>query len=122
MMNKFLLVLPLFIGSLCIVKAQNSLIPENTAILKGPYQVRGKGLCNLQQEMLVTRNCYAEFGDSTWKDYSFSFSARTPVSEKEVQIWSGFRTYTRDDRYVLGFRGGEQNNIYFARQVYMGTD
>lgn len=112
----------LFMGSLCIAKAQNSLIPKNTVLLKGAYQVRGKGLCSLQQGILSTRDCYAEFGDSTWKDYSFSFSARTPVSEKEVQIWYGFRTYTRDDRYVLGFRGGEQNNIYFARQGYMGTD
>lgn len=82
----------------------------------------GRGLVKTEDGVLKTRDAYAVFGDSTMADYEVNFKARTPGNEKEVQIWSGFRASSRNDRYILGLRGGIQNDLYLARLGYMGTD
>ncbi|ANI89982.1 glycosyl hydrolase family 2 [Arachidicoccus ginsenosidimutans] len=82
----------------------------------------GKGLCVVENGELKTKNAYAAFGDISWKNYQFSFTATTPSTQKEVQIWSGFRAADRDDKYVLGLKGGIENDLYLARLGYMGAD
>jgi beta-galactosidase len=82
----------------------------------------GRGLCTIENGVLKTKDAYACFGEKSWKDYEIRFSARTPASKDQVQIWAGFRAYNRDDRYMLGFRGGDQNTLYLSRMGYMGTD
>lgn len=82
----------------------------------------GKGLLKVENGVLKSRDAYATFGDANMTDYEVSFRARTPENEKQVQIWSGFRASNRNDRYILGLRGGIQNDLYLARLGYMGTD
>lgn len=82
----------------------------------------GRGLCSARDGVLRTRNAYASFGDTTWTDYEIDFSARTPETASQVQVWAGFRARDRQDYYSLGFRGGEQNTFYLARRGYMGKD
>lgn len=84
--------------------------------------VTGRGTVRVGQGLLKSKDAYASFGDVSMDNYEFSFKARTPVKEKEVQIWSGFRASGRNDRYILGLRGGIQNDLYLARLGYMGTD
>lgn len=52
----------------------------------------------------------------------FSFRARAPKDAEQVQIWAGFRTRNRFDRYVVGIKGGLQDDLYLMRTGYMGTD
>ncbi|HWV67218.1 glycoside hydrolase family 2 protein [Chitinophaga sp.] len=82
----------------------------------------GKGSVIQQDGILQTQNAYATFGDSSLKNYRFSFRASMPGTASEVQIWAGFRAYNRNDRYILALRGGRQNNLYLSRLGYMGTD
>ncbi len=84
--------------------------------------VTGRGMVKIEQGVLKSKNAYASYGDAGMENYEFSFKARTPAKEKEVQIWSGFRASSRNDRYILGLRGGIQNDLYLARLGYMGTD
>jgi len=86
------------------------------------YEKIGRGLCKTEKGVLKTRNAYACFGNQNWTDYEIEFIARTPAFEKQVQIWVGFRASNRDDRYMIGLRGGIQNDLYLARLGYMGTD
>lgn len=95
---------------------------ESTGLFNLKYSIKGKGICSIENGVLLTKDAYALFGEESWTDYEIKFSARTPLTEKQVQIWAGFRAYNTDDRYVLGFRGGNQNSLYFARMGYMGTD
>ncbi|HEY1791220.1 MAG TPA: glycoside hydrolase family 2 TIM barrel-domain containing protein [Verrucomicrobiae bacterium] len=55
-----------------------------------------------------------------WGDAQMTFSARTPISAGEVQIWAGFRYRDRDSRYVFALRGGNDNDIYLARYAPNG--
>jgi len=120
---RFILLFLLLHILLAEVKAQPDFgSKESNTILNTKFETKGNGLCQLEKGLLITRDSYAEFGQSVWADYDIKFSARTPSTEKQVQIWAGFRAYNRDDRYVLGFRGGNQNSLYFARMGYMGAD
>lgn len=82
----------------------------------------GRGLCVIENNVLKTRQAYASFGENNWCDYEMTFNARTPVPEDQVQIWAGFRANNRNDRYVVGFRGGLKNDLFLARLGYMGAD
>lgn len=85
-------------------------------------QTVGRGECAISDGVLKTRGAYALFGDSSWKNYTLSFRARAPRGTEQVQIWAGFRTSNRFDRYVLGIKGGLQDDVYLFRSGYMGTD
>lgn len=85
-------------------------------------QTVGKGSCNITDGVLKTKGNYALFGEPSWKNYTVSFKARAPKDTEQVQIWAGFRTHNRFDRYVLGIKGGLQDDLYLMRTGYMGTD
>ncbi|NIG55927.1 glycoside hydrolase family 2 TIM barrel-domain containing protein [Chitinophaga sp. Cy-1792] len=84
--------------------------------------VTGRGRAVVTNGVLQTENAYASFGDSSLTDYRFSFRACVPDKGRDVQIWAGFRAATRNDRYILALRGGNQDNLYLSRLGYMGTD
>jgi len=85
-------------------------------------KIVGRGDCHISDGVFYSRSAYACFGNPEWKNYSFSFKARAPKDAEQVQIWAGFRAYNRFDRYVVGIKGGLQDDIYLTRQGYMGTD
>ncbi|KAA6337939.1 Beta-galactosidase, partial [termite gut metagenome] len=82
----------------------------------------GRGNCRIENGVFKSKDSYACFGDQELKDYRFSFKARAPKEADQVQIWAGFRAYNRFDRYVIGLKGGLQDDLYLSRMGYMGTD
>src|SRR6185437_10590983 len=105
----------------------------------------GRGECRLDGGVLTTKDMYACYGDTAWKNYEFEFRAKgiessgagkqpgdlqreanskpgDPRQAGEVHICAGFRARNRDDRYVLGLKGGSFNALYLERLGYMGTD
>jgi beta-galactosidase len=86
------------------------------------FNITGKGSCKIENGVLVTKNAYATFGNPEWSNYEIKFKARTPKSEQQVQIWAGFRAHNRNDRYIVGLKGGLQNDLYLSRMGNMGTD
>src|SRR3982074_155752 len=75
------------------------------------YAKTGRGYCNAANGILSAQDAYAGFGEREWSNYEIKFRARTPHTGEQVQIWAGFREYNRDDRYIVGLRGGVQNNL-----------
>ena len=82
----------------------------------------GRGSSFIDDGVLKNKGCYTLFGNPDWKNYTLSFRARAPKDAEQVQIWAGFRTRNRFDRYVLGIKGGLQDDVYLMRTGYMGTD
>jgi beta-galactosidase len=81
-----------------------------------------RGSCKVADGVLKSKDAYVKFGKTEWKNYVVKFKARAPQSADQVQIWAGFRALNRNDRYVVGLRGGLQNTLYLSRMGYMGTD
>ncbi|MBM3414535.1 MAG: glycoside hydrolase family 2 [Bacteroidetes bacterium] len=82
----------------------------------------GRGTCTIADGVFKSKDAYACFGNVEWKNYVLQFKARAPQYADQVQIWAGFRAYNRNDRYIVGLRGGIQNTLYLSRMGYMGTD
>lgn len=91
---------------------------DNTETLK----TVGRGTCSIRDGVFRSQGAYALFGTPEMKNYAFSFRARAPKNAEQVQIWAGFRTRNRFDRYVVGIKGGLQDDLYLMRTGYMGTD
>jgi hypothetical protein len=87
-----------------------------------PLKTIGRGTNIIENGVLKSKDAYACFGNAEWKNYSIKFKARAPKGAEMVQIWAGFRALNRFDRYIVGIRGGLQNNLYLSRMGYMGTD
>ena len=75
-----------------------------------PLNTVGRGVCRVNDGVFHSRSAYALFGNPEWKDYTLSFKARAPKDAEQVQIWAGFRTHNRFDRYVVGIKGGLQDD------------
>ena len=119
------LVLFSFLSTLFLnpLNAQDSLLSKDSfSISKSQFTKVGKGLCKVQDSVLATRDSYASIGSAEWENYTISFEARTPKTEEQVQIWFGFREQGRNNRYLVGFKGGFQNDIEIARMGLMGDD
>lgn len=82
----------------------------------------GRGECSIKNGVFRSKGSYACFGNPEWTNYTMSFKARAPQEAEQVQIWAGFRANNRFDRYVVGIKGGLQDDLYLMRMGYMGTD
>lgn len=92
---------------------------SNTGMLS---EIVGRGIAKIEDGVFKSKDAYACFGNPEWRNYEFSFKARTPNANEPVQIWSGFRAANHHDRYMLGFRGGLQDDIILMRLGYLGTE
>ena len=81
----------------------------------------GRGICELRDGVLLTKDAYGCYGDSGWRNYEFGFRAKG-VDSGDVHICAGFRANNRDDRYIVGLKGGSFDALYLERMGYMGTD
>ena len=99
-----------------------SLYNETFENSSASLNILGRGNCRIENGVFKSKDSYACFGNKEWSDYKISFKARAPHDAEQVQIWAGFRAYNRFDRYVIGLRGGLQNDLYLSRMGYMGTD
>jgi beta-galactosidase len=94
----------------------------------------GRGECKVEGGVLTAKDAYACYGDTSWRDYEIRFRAMAHDHDirgtqpgdlrlaGEVHICAGFRARNRDDRYILGLKGGSFNALYLERMGYMGTD
>src|ERR1700679_1488508 len=126
---------------LCFLFLATRLSSQETPTLKNDFGQSatallriGRGECLVTDGVLRTKDAYACFGDTAWRNYQFSFRAMAPAkgsvdgtmapagSEGDVHICAGFRANNRDDRYILGLKGGSFDALYLERMGFMGTD
>ena len=79
------------------------------------WQVTGRGQTNWSDSQVQIKDAFISLKDSTPEAFEFSFEAQTPKSEEQVQIWAGFGFQNRDNRYAIGLRGGNNNDLYLCR-------
>ena len=121
--NLTLLLLTAILFNQSTVMAQpNTVLQDDFSDSGKNLNIIGRGCCVIENGVFRSKDSYACFGDQNLKDYSVTFKARAPKDAEQVQIWIGLRAYNRFDRYVLGLKGGLQDDIYLSRMGYMGTD
>lgn len=117
----YILLLLIFGFGLTITNAQVKISSEDNFKYIS-YSKIGRGECSIENGVLTSRDAYASFGDKNWKNYRVTFEAKVPSTEEQVQIWASFREQGRNERYIVGLKGGLQNNIEIGRMGLMGDD
>jgi len=115
---------------LTLLSMSNTLVSQETSFKldekfqnsQVQYKKIGRGTSEVKNGVLTTKDAYSTFGNPEWSNYEIKFRARTPKTGDQVQIWSGFRAFNRNDRYIVGLKGGLQDDLYLSRMGYMGTD
>jgi hypothetical protein len=86
------------------------------------WKTIGRGEVMIGKGIARIKDCFIVGGMSDWKNYEISFQSRAIRNAEQVQIWSGFRYTGREQRYALGLRGGNCDDIYLCRYSPDGND
>ncbi|MBQ7839902.1 MAG: hypothetical protein IJ390_05370, partial [Lachnospiraceae bacterium] len=86
------------------------------------WTLHDRGTWQLEDNILTICDGWASTDDLEMKNFIFDFEARCSSDTPQVQIWAGFRHYSRDYRYVAALRGGNNNHLYLARMGAEGYD
>ena len=117
-----LVILIVCVGTTSLSAQTSTSSSELNTISLDQFEKVGKGVCEIRDGILVSRGAYASYGKKDWENLEFSFEARTPETEEQVQIWASFREQGRNERYILGLKGGLQDDLESGRMGYMGDD
>lgn len=109
-------------GSFEIAYANDILLMEDFQQEKCSYKKIGAGTLKIENGLLLAKDAYAVFGEESWTNYQIQFKARAPFQTEQAQIWCSFRVKNRYDRYLLGMKGGNQNDLYLMRTGFLGAD
>lgn len=113
------------------VKAMNKILTLGVAVVlflisscsnldsvfkKEDWKTIGRGEINWDKTSVKLQNCFIVSNKQIEEGaYEFSFKAKAIGEDSEVQIWSGFGFNNRDNRYSLGLRGGNSNDIFLSK-------
>lgn len=111
-----------FFGLLAAVLPTLALAQTNPFV-PGRTETVGAGKAVVSPEGEVhTEGALVEAGEDGWKDYELKFEARVPETAPEAQIWAAVRCADRDRRYVVGLRGGNNQQLYISRYAALGGE
>ena len=79
------------------------------------YTLVGRGAVQWNSAIVDVKEAWLVHNKSMNQAYEISFEAQNPKEADQVQIWAGFGFKDRDNRYVLGLRGGNNDDLYLCR-------
>ena len=88
----------------------------------GEWHTYDRGSVHAEGGILTVTDGWVSTAKTDYENFIFEFSARCPEDAPQVQIWAGFKHYSRDYRYVVALRGGNNNHLYLARLGAEGYD
>ena len=93
------------------------------AVIKAENWIKvDRGEVIWKDNSVVIQDCILQHKDSLNQPFELSFEARALKGEKQVQIWAGVGMLDRDNRYMLGLRGGNNNDLFLRRRKTVGKD
>lgn len=84
------------------------------------WETIGRGTVTFHGGEVTLRNAFIHSRDTLPEAFAMTFTARS--LGPGVQMWSGFGCRGRDERYALGLRGDNNNDLYLCRYSPGGTD
>src|SRR5882762_5578518 len=94
--------------------------PVSRPFVDGAWQPIGRGSVKVSDGIVQTEGASAFAGDPAWTNYELRFEARAPETASEAQIWCAVRCFDRDRKYVVGLRGGNNQQLYISRYAPFG--
>lgn len=79
------------------------------------FTVIGRGTIEWQNGNVIIKDCFITQNEISPANFEMSFLAKSSSHNDGTQIWAGFGFQDRDNRYALGLRGGNNNDLYLCR-------
>lgn len=89
---------------------------------EGKWDQVGRGTIKAGDGILRSEGAAAVAGDPKWQNYELRFEARAPGEAPEAQLWCAVRCFDRDRKYVVGLRGGNNQQLFVSRYAPFGQD
>ena len=106
-MKKLQYCILLWLVALLPVQGQTSLINQDL------WHVTDRGEVTWGNQQVALKDAFLSLKEQEAGAFAFTFEAQ--ATDEQVQIWSGFGFQDRDNRYALGLRGGNNNDVYLCR-------
>ncbi len=100
---------------ICLTLGFNLLIAQNYSIKRDKVNIIGRGVVEWNNNSISITDCFITLKKDNPDNFKMSFSSKTTNGVDQVQIWSGFKLLDKNNRYALGLRGGNNNDLYLCR-------
>ncbi|MEN7548021.1 sugar-binding domain-containing protein [Rapidithrix thailandica] len=98
-----------------LVLSYNLSLAQDYHFSKEEVHIIGRGSTEWKENHLSIKDCFIALKEQSPENFEMSFFAKAPNNAEQVQIWSGFGFQDRNNRYALGLRGGNNNDLYLCR-------
>lgn len=100
---------------LCLFFCTNYIMAQDYSFTRDNVDVVGRGLTEWNQDKVLISDCFIALKEESPKRFEMTFQVKGAKEGGQVQAWSGFGFQNRDNRYALGLRGGNNNDLYLCR-------
>ena len=99
-------------GIIALVFQIGILMAQDYRIQKDDVVKTGRGTVSWSENQLEIQDCFVTLKKASPDNFEMSFSVMGSPEGKQLQAWAGFGYSDRDNRYALGLRGGNNNDLY----------
>lgn len=103
------------ISIIYLVFLSNFVVAQDYSFTKDNVDIIGRGLTEWDEDKVLMSDCFIALKKESPKKFEMSFSVKGSKAGEQVQAWSGFGFQDRDNRYAIGLRGGNNNDLYLCR-------
>ncbi len=100
---------------ICLIFCSDFVIAQDYSFTKDNVDIIGRGLAEWNEDKVLLSDCFIVLKKESPKKFEMTFYAKSSKTGEQVQAWSGFGFQNRDNRYALGLRGGNNNDLYLCR-------
>lgn len=111
-----------YLSTIYVLFFFNLSIAQDFDYSKANTEIIGRGQVEWTDGMTSISNCLIAGKTENPENFEMVFLTRAPKGAEEVQLWSGFGYQDRENRYALGLRGGNSNDLYLCRYESHGKN
>ena len=93
----------------------NYIHAQNYNFDKNDVNIIGRGQIEWKSNSLVASDCFLALKKDNPEKFEMTILAKGSSSGEQVQAWAGFGFQDRNNRYAVGLRGGNNNDLYLCR-------
>ncbi len=103
------------ISTIYLILCSINSIAQGHHFTKDNVNIIGRGSVAWNDTTITVSDCFIALKEKQPERFEMMLSVKGDKAGKQVQAWSGFGFQNRDNRYAIGLRGGNNNDLYLCR-------